>query len=423
MRYTKTSLVAIVAMAMVCTGCSSSPDGGDKTAEEGGTLTIANYQFLEPTRGEKIWDALTGYQDENPAVDMKKIEIPRADYVKAMSTQIGAGEGPDVFVLPNPEFANFASSGALAALDGVLSADQEKTLLSNNSGYEFDGKQYGYLWNATPYTLFWNKNLTEAAGVAPPTTFDELVGNVKAVKEKTGKTGFAVRASMAEGASSWWDDFPNFTYGFGGSFSDGTELTIDSPENIAGVAALKEIYKSGAFSVGDDASTYRSKFAAGQVGYVIDNAAAVVTMLSDQVTAADVGSSLLPFPGGSSVAAGTVIVINANSKNLDLAKDFIRWLFSEGAQVSLSEVLFPSAVGTSVPAPQSQIDENPWIAAFYEQLKDSKSVVIKGFEIETPQIANIILTQVERALTTDASAKEALNEAQKQAVTAVGSRK
>lgn len=413
----------LVTAALVLTACSGGGGAAqdEGSVEDGGTLTFANWQWQEPGRGEVIWDAVSEYSKENPAAKIVKQEVTRKDFEKTMSTQIGAGGGPDIMIIPSPFFYTLADSKSLVPLDGILSAEQKKTLRSNNDDFNIDGEQLGLLWGVAPYALFWNKNVIEKAGVTPPTTFDELVQAAKAVKEKTGKTGFVVRHQMNE-ETAWWEDFASWSYGFGGGWSTDGKLTINSPENVAAVTAFKEIYGSGAFGVGDDASTYRSKFAAGDVGFVLDNITVVATTIADNkvVPSEDVGSSVLPFPGGSSGVGGTIVGINANSKNKALAKDFIRWMFEKQTQLKLADALFPAGIGTTAQAPQEKIDANPWVEPFYKQLEDSHSTLIKGFEIKTPQIGHVILTQVQNVLTSDVSPQDALDAAQKEALTLVG---
>lgn len=420
MKFKKTGSVAALAVAaMVLSACSGGGAAPKDTgsATEGGTLTFASWQWQEPARGVQIWDAVSAYTKANPAAKMEKQEVTRADFEKTMSTQIGAGAGPDILIIPDPFMPTLAASGALEPLDGVLPADETKALRESNDNYKFKGKQLSLVWEAVPYALFWNKALTEAAGVTEaPKTVDDLVQAAKAVQDKTGKTGFVVRHQLNE-EGPWWTDFSNWPFGYGGGWSDDGKLTINSADNIKAADALKQIYSSGAFGVGDDASTYRSKFAAGEIGYVIDNSSALLTMVANNtaVPSTGVDAAVLPFPGGSSAYAGFSIGINAHSKNKALAKDFIKWMYSEKTQLSLADALFPSGIGTEATAPKAKVDANPWIKAFYEQLKDSQSVVVKGFEAKTPQISHIVLTQIQRMLTTDISAKDALDAAQKEA--------
>lgn len=415
------SAIMAVAVGLALSACSGGADGGaagasGPPAAEGGTLTFANWQWLEPGRGANILGAVKQYESANPKAKIEKQEITRADYEKTISTQIGSGAGPDILIIPDPFFPELASSGALEPLDGVLDPASESALRKTNENYKFDGKQLGLIWEAVPYALFYNNDIMSAAGVKPPTTPDELATAAKTIKDKTGKTGFVVRHQLNE-ESPWFTDYSNWAYGFGGKWSDGKKLTLNSEENIAAADAFLKTYKSGGFGVGDDASTYRSKFAAGQVGMVIDNSSALLTMVSskDGVKSSQVSASVLPFPGGGSAYAGFSIGINANSKNKGLAKDFIKWMMTAETQSKFADALFPSGIATGVSAPQAKIDANPWIDAFYKQLDNSSSVVIPGFETKTPQVRTIVLTQVARMLTTGISAKDAMDAAQQQA--------
>lgn len=414
------ALVAGVALAVsACSGGGGATGGEGPSVEEGGTLTFANWQWLEPGRAETIFGAVNGYTDENPNVTLKQQSITRADYEKTISTQIGSGAGPDILIIPDTYFPELASSGALEPLDAVISEEDEARLASNNKDWTYDGEQLAYVWESVPFAFFWNEQILDEAGVEPPTTFDELLSAAKAIKSKTGKTGFAVRHQMNE-EPVWWIDHSNWELGYGGGWSDGEKLTINSPENVQAETDFKQMYDSGAFSVGDDASTYRSKFAAGEIGMVIDNSSALLTMVKDgSVDSGKVGASALPFPGDGSVYAGFGIGINANSENKELAKDFIRWMYTPEAQTALAEGLFPSSVGTDAKAPEEMLNQHPWVDEFFAQLPTAENAVVKGFETETPVIRKIVLTQIERILTQDVDPQEALDAAQKEAEAAV----
>ncbi|WP_309070860.1 sugar ABC transporter substrate-binding protein [Arthrobacter sp.] len=408
--------LAVFALALTaCSGGGGGAQDDGPAAEEGGTLTFANWQWLEPGRGEDILAAVKQYETVNPAATIETQEITRADYEKTVSTQIGSGGGPDIMIIPDPFFPELAASGALEPLDGILDPESEEALRPSNETYQFEGEQLGLVWEAVPYALFYNDTIMSEAGVEPPGTAEELASAAKTIQDETGKTGFVVRHQLNEEAP-WWTDYSNWVYGFGGAWSDGENLTINSEENVAAADAYLNAYNSGGFGVGDDASTYRSKFAAGEVGMVIDNSSALLTMVSgDGVESSEVSASTLPFPGGGSAYAGFAIGINANSDNKELAKDFIKWMMTADAQSTFVEALFPSGIATDVEAPAELVEANPWIEAFYEQLDNSSSVVIPGFETQTPQVRTIVLTQVERMLTTGISAQEAMDAAQQQA--------
>lgn len=415
MKVLKTVPIAAVAfVALALSGCADGSDSAADTAAAAGTLSVATWQFLEPTRGDALFDTINGYTTENPDVTIEKVEIARADYEKTLSTQFGAGAGPDVFVIPDAYFPQLADAGLLEPLDDVVSEANPTGLRNINDNYVVDGSQLGLVWEVVPYSLFWNPDILTAAGVEPPTTVDELITAAATITETTGKTGFSVRHQMNE-ETPWWTDQSNWEFGYGGEWSDGEKLTIDSDENIAAVEAFKSVYDSPGFGKGQDASTYRSAFAAGELGMAIDNSSAVMTLVGDAVPADKIGSAVLPFPEGGSAYAGFAIGINANSKNKEAAKDFIKWMLTDDAQQGLADTLFPSAIATEVDASDELVSANPWVGAFHEQVKNASSVIIAGFEGDTSAIRTIVLTQIERVLTEGMSAEEALAEAQKQA--------
>ncbi|PRY00811.1 carbohydrate ABC transporter substrate-binding protein (CUT1 family) [Allonocardiopsis opalescens] len=418
------ALGVAVGLGLTLSGCAGAGGGGQggegPSVEEGGQLTFANWQWLEPGRGEQIWSAVGGYSEANPQVELVQQEIVRADYERTISTQIGSGQGPDVFIIPDTYFPELAASGALEPLDGVLDPADQERLNATNENFAVDGQQLALTWESVPFAFFWNENLLDEAGVEPPTSPEELVEAAQTVQDETGATGFAVRHQMNE-ETVWWLDFANWPYGFGGGWSDGEQLTIDSAENIEALTAYQEVYDSGAFAVGDDASTFRSRFAEGEVAMMIDNSSALLTMVADNetVTSEDIGASPLPFTTDGSTYAGFAIGINANSQNKELARDFVRWMFTQEGQAAMAEGLAPSLVGTDVEVPADFVEANPWVPTFHEQLPNATTAVIAGFETETPQIRTAILTQVARVLTEDVDPAEALAQAQADAEAAV----
>ena len=230
--------------------------------------------MLFRSRGEQLWKAVTGYQQANPKAAMKQQAIPRKDYESTLKTQLGARGGPDILVIPDTFFPELAQAGLLEPV-----SVQDVKFNATNDAAKYKGEQLAYAWENVDYALFWNKKLLEQAGVQPPKDFASLLAAAKAIKEKTGNPGFAVRHQINE-ETPWWIDFSNWPYGFGGAWSKNGKLTIDAPENVAALKAYKQMYDSGAMPIGDDASTFRSKFQQGKIGMMIDNSSALYTMVN-----------------------------------------------------------------------------------------------------------------------------------------------
>jgi multiple sugar transport system substrate-binding protein len=377
-----------------------------------GTLNIAHWDFLAPKYGAEMQAVIKSYEKYNPNAKIETVGIVRAVYETKMKIQLSAKGGPDLFTIPDTFYPELARSNLLEPLDNVFSEATKKTMNESNKGGIWRGKQLAITWQVAPYAFFWNKDILEKAGVKPPTTPAELVAAAKTIKEKTGVTGFAVRSRLAE-ETPWWIDFNNWVVGFNGGWSDGEKLTIDSPQNIAAVTAYKAVYDSGGFSVGDDASTFRSKFGQGLVGMMIDATGALPAMIGEKVPSKSVGASKLPFPGKSTSQVGILFGINANSKNKALAKDFLNWFLIKDTQQAISEMIGnTSTVATETIVPAAFLLENPWAAAYKENGKSTKSSVPDGFESSTSEIRKEVLTQIEQVLLGKMTPAEALKKAQ-----------
>lgn len=392
-------------------GCAPSDDSA-QTDEATGSIVVANYQFLEPGRGEMLWNGLLEYEAYNPEATLEQTASPYLQYVDKLNTEIGAGGGPDVFVVQEAQFATLAEAGVLEPLNAAV---EGRDLNALNEGLVVDGDQLGVIWEQVTYALIANKNLMEQAGITEmPTDVDSLIAAGLAIESATGADGFSVRHLMSE-FDSWWMDYNVWPFGSDGSWSDGENLTIDTPENIAGLTAFAEVYNSGIMPIGDDASTFRTKFKENQLGFMIENNGATLSFTSGgQITGTDIVSSALPFefPGQHQ---RIVLAVNKNSQNKALAQDFINWFVSEEGQTAIRPGLGASTLATDVPLSDEFRTANPWAETFLEQAKSSRSNLIPGFETDTKPIMQIVMQAVERVVTQGQDPAEALAQAQAEA--------
>lgn len=413
MQRRRAALAVATAVAMVATlaACTTPTDTPDDGGQPSGTLTVAHWDFLAPAYGEQMQDIMKEYEDYNPNATIETLGIVRADYETKLKIQFSSGGGPDVFTMADTFFPELAAAGLLEPLDDVLGDDLVATLNNTNDAAIWDDQRLAVTWQVAPYAFLWNKDLLEAAGVEPPTTPEELLEAAKTVHDKLGIAGFAVRHRLAE-ETPWWIDFNNWVVGFGGGWSKDGQLTIDSPENIAAVEFYKEMYDPGAFAVGDDASTFRTKFSEAQLAMMIDATGAPPAMVSDTVPSTSMEASALPFPELATSQVGIYFGINANTENKALAVDFMRWFLSPDTQQKVSEVIGnTSTVATETQVPDGFFADNPWAEAYRENGAYTHSAVIRDFESVTPQIRHVVLGWIEKVLLEDVDPKEALESA------------
>jgi multiple sugar transport system substrate-binding protein len=418
------SLTALVgASALVLAGCATggetetSPetDSGDEAAEVAalpeGTLTFANWQWLETGRGDGMWEAVSAYSEYNPGASFEQVATPFGEYANTLNTALGGGQGPDIFVTLEQQFNVLVDAGLLEPLDDIVA---ESSINASNDTMMINGSQLGVTWERVVYGLLGNKNVMDEAGITEmPTTVDELIAAAEQVEANTDADGFAVRHRIAEFAG-WSADFQNWVYGFGGEWSDGTNLTIDSPANIEAVTAFKKVYDSGIMPIGDDASTFRSKFKENSLGFILDNNGAALSFATGgSIVGTDIISAPSPFPAGVSAHQQIILSVNANSENKELAKDFIRWFLTEEGQSLIRPWTGASTIATDGDLSAEFKGENPWTPAYVEAGKTSKGIPIRGFELQTDEFLQTILEAVERVITQGQDPAEALGEAQK----------
>ena len=408
-----TGLVAVAAIALA--GCASGGgSGGDSDAESaGGELTFSNWQFLEDGKGPIIWDAVKGYTGPNDDVELTKVEIPFANYADKLSTELGAGGGPDVMVLQDSQFASLVDAGVLEPLDDI--ADELGDDLNNtNEAGVFDGGQYGFNWERPTYsTVIYNKDVFAQLGLEAPTTFEEFLTTAQTIKDELGIAGWAGRHQTAE-IDGWTLEMANWIYGFGGELSDGEKLTIDKAENIEAVEAFLETFASGVAPIGDDASTFRAKFGQGQVGMLFENSGVATTITSNPdnaVNGQNMGAAPLPLANAGSNSQ-LIIAVNANSDNKEAAKDFVRWVLGEEGQTAIRAGLGASAMATDVEPDAAFLEANPWATQFLEAAKTSKSTLVEGFETESKVVWREVLTAVEDLRVNGGDVKAKLAEVQ-----------
>jgi multiple sugar transport system substrate-binding protein len=406
----------VITLAAAGTSTSAAPVAKAKASAAPVTLVLGNSQWLDALRGKNLWNAMLEYEKVAPNVTLKQEAIPSADFATKITTELGAGQGPDVIMMQDGLFATEAAAKALVPLTSVAKA--AKKLNATNDAGKYDGTVYGMAWQRAAYALVYNKTLIKKAGIKKlPTTVTELIADAKQVTAKTGAIGFATR-HLASDPSGWYMDFDNWVAGYGGSWAKNGKITINTKANVAALTAYEKMYKAKVLPFGDDMPTMRTRFEQGQVGFIIDNSGGALNMASaGPLTSAEVGAAPLPFPEPASHQQ-LLVGVNKNSKSQKAAKAFVSWLVSAKGQTALRGASGPDGLATDVPLTTAFSDVNSWGAAFAKVGPDSKSLLIPGFEAKTPAIMAAVMGAVETVIASGASPKAALAAAQPLAVAA-----
>lgn len=400
------TLAAIAAVA-----ASLLPSGAPTAlAQPKTTITFAGVTFTEAGRGDRLRAWVEKFNKSQDKIEVQTIGLPFATFANTMFTQMGGGGGPDLIRFDTIDFYAAVPAGRILPFDDHIK-DSDYKLSAPNDYLKVNGKRYGVAFEISNYVMIYNPVLLKDGKV--PATFDELLTVAKGATGG-GNFGYAYRATMAE-RNGFWQDLCNFVFGFGGRWGDGTNLTLNSPKVIEGVAAYKRMYDSGAIPRGADAATYRRMFWEGKVAIEIDNGG-VAGIFNQQAPNLAFLAAPSPFPTRAQGLILAPLTVNANTKNKDAAFAFVKWALEPENQKDLQDILGASSVATVVARSADDLAKKPWLKVYDEQTPNAVPQLVAGFEVRTPELQQIIIEQVLKVLQGGMDPKKAMDEAQELAV-------
>jgi multiple sugar transport system substrate-binding protein len=415
-RTRRTPLLAIglvAALGATLTACSGDPEGEAAGPDGVTTVTFAASTFGDPGRGPQLEALVDEFNASQDSIRVAPAAVPYPTFGQTVLTQMGSGRGPDLVRFDMPEFAAAAEAGLLTPIDDLVDLDGYELLEQPDQFMFSEDTRYGVIFEASNYAMFYNADLIPE----PPTTYEEFLSTAQSLRQ--GETyGLAFRTTEAEEAGVWQDIF-NYVYGFGGAWSDGENLTIDSPENLEGLEAFQQLYDADVIPRGADAATFRRMFAEGQVGMELNNGG-YATATKGQNPELNFDVAPIPFPERTQGAILAPIVVNEASPAKEAAATFIEWVLQEENQVKLQEVLGASSVATATERSPESLAESPYLPVFDELTESSLPQIVLGYEALTPDIRRIVVQNVIAALQGEQTMQEALTNAQEEAEALVG---
>jgi raffinose/stachyose/melibiose transport system substrate-binding protein len=209
-------------LALIAAACGSDDDDGGAaatTAAPGATSAPATtaagsgeaveidwWHIQNNDPGKADWQAMAdAFTAEHPNVKINITVLENEAFKAALQTNLQAGDVPDLFQswggggLREQVEAGLVQDVTSATEDWIGELGPAAVGL-----YNVDGKQYGVPYNAGIVGFWYNKDLFAKAGIdAPPTTWDELLTDIQALK-KAGITPIAVGAGDKWPAHFWY---------------------------------------------------------------------------------------------------------------------------------------------------------------------------------------------------------------------------
>ncbi|MFC9998362.1 extracellular solute-binding protein [Nocardia sp. NPDC127526] len=229
----------LTAATLAITSCGFGSD--DDSAKDPNTINLLVPSYSDGANGTKaLWDKIiAGFQGQNSDIKVN-LQIESWNSINdVVRTKLQSQDStPDILNID--AYSSFATDGMLYPATDIVSpsviSDIQPAFAKNAS---INGTQWALPLFASTRTLFYNTELFEKAGIAaPPKTWAELTDAATRIQALGGGVsgyGLPLGKEEAQAESSIW------IFGAGGTWSDGDKLTIDTPDNLDGVRAMKAL--------------------------------------------------------------------------------------------------------------------------------------------------------------------------------------
>ncbi|HEY8736146.1 MAG TPA: ABC transporter substrate-binding protein [Candidatus Dormibacteraeota bacterium] len=225
MRPIRLSFALAIAGSLTLAACggSASTTGGSATNESDvtGTLRAANWGG-NPTENSLVKKYEADFMAKYPKIKITQEEIP-TNFEDKIKTEMAANSEPDAMYV-STKLMNFAApAGRLLDLTSLMSkwgVTKDEFVSTLLSPWQLNGKQYALPKDFGDLVLFYNKAMFTAAGLQPPTSWDEVKTDAKTLTKGSVK-GISLPADSAR--------FDAFLYAYGGKIlnSDGKSVAFN----------------------------------------------------------------------------------------------------------------------------------------------------------------------------------------------------
>lgn len=287
--------------------------------------------------GQTETDALNAivakFNAANP--DIQAEFVPQSDLTTSLNKALASGQPPDVFYVDSGVFLDLVQSGALAPIGNKIDKVDD-FIPSLVNVFTANGQFYCPPKDFSTLALQINSDMMAKAGIkAPPTTWDELAADAKAMT--TNDVAGFVENSDAARWLAW-------LYQAGGSVTDDgfTKMTINSPEGKAAFKYWTDLFTNGYAKKAADvgAGWPGEAFEKGKAAMIAEGNWLIGDAAKNAPDLKYISAPLPPGPKGQATMVFTVCYgVAAAGKNVDAATKFVNFLVSPESMKSFTETL------------------------------------------------------------------------------------
>jgi multiple sugar transport system substrate-binding protein len=185
---------------------------------------------------DTIEDNVRQFEEANPGIKVNVTDYTWPDYHDSLVLRFRSGTTTDVIYGGQDWLPAWAAAGFLAPLDEIA-PEQIASFRSDLADFTisdmtYDGQLYGLPYYADTISFLYNAKILEDAGIAVPTTWEEVADAARQLKE--GGMEMPIVYEFNQELPNFFDAFVAQVYGRGGDlFDENGEAIFDDPENAA----------------------------------------------------------------------------------------------------------------------------------------------------------------------------------------------
>ena len=350
------------------------------------------------------------FEKANPGIDIEYDDAAiGADMDTKLNTLFAAGDGPDLIGHGILSVAGRVEQGHYLPVDEYFQNwdGKDNLLPSVLANGTYKGQTYGIGYSTTPFVFAYRIDVLEEAGLAVPTTWEELAETARALTEKNDKGEITFSGFCFPSAGGNLVELDVFVYGNGGAYMDEQSNPImTGEEKVEAINFLEGLLPDVNIAY---SATDTNPFVKGQAAMTLINNVALTSMMAaGSEYEGKVGIALPPNNGTKATFSGcNMLFIGRDCVDPDAAWKFIEFAMSEESTLKRAEMC-------NIPVTLASLSDefiamDPWNAVRIECVENGIGMPRATWSTSFQTIRNEL---VQNVLFGDMDAETALAEAQ-----------